>query len=83
MDGVKEQRLNYEYAIKSKDAEAASGQLWRVSDHLERLIDLTSKDGSFEFGGIKITSKPASSQADDQGFFYWIVDFAATLTTMD
>ncbi|MCI1904145.1 MAG: minor capsid protein [Enterococcaceae bacterium] len=81
MDGIKEQQLNYEYAIKSKRQEIASQQLWRVSNFLENLEELESNDESFEFGTIVITSKPASSNADEQGFFYWAIDFTVTLTT--
>lgn len=81
MDGDKDEDLTYEYVIKSKNAEAASEQLGRVSEFLERLSVLDSHDNSFIFNQIKITSKPAQSQADEQGFFYWGVDFTATLTT--
>lgn len=81
MDGMKEQQLNYEYAIKSKDVESASGQLWLVSNFLESLTELPSANDSYEFEEIKITSKPAQSEADEQGFYYWVLDFSAQLIT--
>lgn len=80
-DGIQEEKLNFEYAIKSKRQREASDQLWQVTSFIERLEDLESSDGSFEFGSITITSKPAQSQADEQGFFYWVIDFSAELTT--
>lgn len=81
MDGEKDVALAYEYVIHSQDQEAANGQLWQVQNFLETLTDLPSKDGSYQFGGISITSKPAFSQAEEPGFFYWVVDFTANLTT--
>lgn len=81
MDGTKDQALNFEYAIKSKRQDVASNQLWTVTNYLEGLSDLPSKDGSYIFRDIAITSKPAQSQADEQGFYYWVIDFTVNITT--
>lgn len=81
MDGMKEEVLNFEYVIKSKNEELANNQLWQISDFLEQLDDLPSSNGSYDFEQISITSKPAQSQADEQGFYYWVVDFTVQLTT--
>lgn len=81
MDESKEVKLNYEYAIKSKRGDVANNQLWTVSNYLEQLEELASADGSFDFENIIITSKPVQSQPDEQGFYYWVVDFTVTLTT--
>ncbi|MFD1466474.1 minor capsid protein [Lapidilactobacillus mulanensis] len=81
MDGMKEQQLNYEYVIKSKDQDKAGDQLWAVSNFIEELDEIPSLDGSYDFEEITITSKPAQSQADEQGFFYWVVDFSAQIIT--
>ena len=81
MDGEKDVALAYEYVIHSQDQEASNDQLWQVQNYLETLTDLDSKDGSYQFGTISITSKPAFSQAEEPGFFYWVVDFTANLTT--
>jgi hypothetical protein len=81
MDGEKDEALNYEYAIKTKDAEKAGEQIWQVTEMLERLNELASMDDSFQFDNISVTSKPSQSIADEQGYFYWVIDFTATLTT--
>lgn len=83
MDGEKDKRLNYQYAIKCQAGRSsiANAQLWAVTNYLEGLDELTSKDGSFQFDTINITSQPAQSNADEAGFYYWTVDFSADLTT--
>lgn len=83
MDGEKDKRLNYQYAIKCQAglSSIANAQLWAVTNYLEGLDELTSKDGSFQFDTINITSQPAQSNADEAGFYYWTVDFSADLTT--
>lgn len=81
MDGTKDQALNFEYAIKSKNQDVASAQLWAVTNYLEGLADLPSKTDSYIFRDIAITSKPAQSQADEQGFYYWVIDFTVNITT--
>lgn len=83
MDGERDKRLNYQYAIKCKAEHAvlANAQLWTVTNFLEALEELESYDGSFQFDTITITSQPAQSNADEAGYFYWTVDFSADLTT--
>lgn len=83
MDGEKDKRLNYQYAIKCQAGRSsvANTQLWTVTNYLEGLDELTSEDGSFQFDTINITSQPAQSNADEAGFYYWTVDFSADLTT--
>jgi hypothetical protein len=83
MDGEKDKRLNYQYAIKCQAGRSsiANTQLWTVTNYLEGLDELTSMDGSFQFDTININSQPAQSNADEAGFYYWTVDFYADLTT--
>lgn len=83
MDGEKDKRLNYQYAIKcqAERSSPANEQLWKVTNFLEELEELPSRDGSFQFDTINITSQPAQSNADEAGFYYWTVDFSADLTT--
>ncbi|WP_179394728.1 phage tail terminator protein [Lacticaseibacillus absianus] len=83
MDGEMDKRLQYQYAIKCQAARSAVAnvQLWAVTNLLESLETVPSRDGSYHFDSIMITSQPAQSNADEAGFYYWTVDFSADLTT--
>lgn len=80
-DGVKDQTLNYEIGIKTKDQQKADATLWQIQTHLEQIEELTSKDSSFEFDKIRISSKPFLSDQLEQGFFVYLLDIQADLTT--
>ena len=71
-DGIKDELLNYEIAMKSKDGNKLEHTLWPLSDVLESIEELSSKDGSFECNNLMITSKPFINEADDKvgSFFY-------------
>lgn len=81
MDGTTDQRLNYEFAMKSKRQSSIHSTLWSVQNVLESLGELLSSDDSYEFKEIKITDKPFISNADDQGFFTFILNIQAEITT--
>lgn len=80
-DGVKDQTLNYEFAMKSKDQEAIHKSLWLILNYLEELETLKSADGSFEFREIEITNKPYINGEDEQGFYIFQIDITASITT--
>lgn len=80
-DGTKDELLNYELAMKSKDGIKIEQTLWLISDHIERIISIQSEDGSFEFNGLRVTSKPFINDADEQNWFIFLLDFQAELTT--
>ncbi|EOH71009.1 minor capsid protein [Enterococcus malodoratus] len=80
-DGIKDQQLNYEIAMKSKDGDKIEKVLWLISDYLEQLEELKSQNETFEFNGLTITSKPFINDADEQGWFVFLLDFQAKLTT--
>lgn len=80
-DGIKEETLNYEIAIKTKDQAKAHGTLWNIQTYLERLTDIQSGNNSFEFEKLNMTNKPFLSNADEEGFFFYVLDFSAVLTT--
>lgn len=82
-DGVKDQQLNYEIAMKSKDGNKIESTLWLISDFAENLNAVTSNDGSFEFNGLQITNKPYINNADEQGWFIFLLDLQAQLTTFE
>ena len=80
-DGIKDQQLNYEIAMKSKYGDKVEKVLWLISDYLEQLEELKSQNETFEFNGLTITSKPFINDADEQGWFVFLLDFQAKLTT--
>lgn len=80
-DEVKDQELNYEFAVKSQDQEVLNKTLWLIQSHLENLKGLSSNDGSFDFEQIIITNKPYLNSEDDQGWFIYQLNITASLTT--
>lgn len=80
-DGIKDEILNYEIAMKSKDGNKIEQTLWLLSDILEDVEELTSQNKSFEFNKLTITNRPYISEADEQGWFVFLLDIQAKLTT--
>lgn len=80
MDGTTDQQLNFEFAMKSTIQSKINQTLWVVSNALEDLKELESNDGSFQFDEIIITNKPFINQADDQGFFTFLLNVQAKIT---
>lgn len=80
-DGDKDQRLNYEIAMKSKNQQKINNTLWLVQNHLEELSDIESADGSFDFEEVVITNKPYISQLDDTKFYIFSLTIQASITT--
>lgn len=80
-DGEKDQRLNFEFAMKSQDQQKISNTLWLVQSYLEELSSLASDDGSFSFRDISITNKPFINQLSDTGFYVFALDITAEITT--
>ncbi|HFE9852685.1 TPA: minor capsid protein [Enterococcus faecalis] len=80
-DGIKDELLNYEIAMKSKDGGKIERTLWLLSDVLENIEELSSKNGSFEYNNLTITNRPFINEADEQGWFVFLLDFQAKLTT--
>lgn len=81
MDGEKDINVNYEIAIKSKDAEQAEKTLWKVSETLDKLSNVKSEDKSFLFNKLRVTSKPFINYFDGQGWFVFLLDFTVNITT--
>lgn len=81
-DGVKDQTLNYEVGIKTKDQQKANATLWQIQTHLEQVEELISNDSSFQFQKLSVSNKPFLSDQDEQGFFVYLLDITADLTTL-
>jgi hypothetical protein len=79
MDGAKDISLNYEIAMKSQDPELLGGSLWQISDFIENLSNLESDE--FVFNSIQITNKPYITEAGDQNWLVFLLDFEAKITT--
>lgn len=79
-DGVKEQELNYEITMKSKDGQKLDDTLWQIQNYLEQLTELNSQDDSFDFDWLEITNKPFIEQFDERGWFVFSIDFKAHIT---
>ena len=82
MDGTKDQQLNFEFAMKSKSQSKIHATLWLVQNVLDDLDELESQDNSFEFNNLIITNKPFINNADDQGFFTFLLDVQAEITIL-
>ncbi|MCT3526488.1 minor capsid protein [Latilactobacillus curvatus] len=81
-DGIKDQSLNYEIGIKTKDQQKANATLWQIQTHLEQVEELISNDSSFQFQKLSVSNKPFLSSQDEQGFFIYLLDITADLTTL-
>lgn len=82
MDGTKDQQLNFEFAMKSRSQSKIHATLWLVQNVLDDLEELESDDNSFEFNNLIITNKPFINNADDQGFFTFLLDIQAQITIL-
>lgn len=80
-DGIKDQVLNFEFAMKSKDQQKIHQTLWATQNYLEQLEELSSKDGSFDFDGITVTNKPFITNLDDTGYYIFNLDVAIEVTS--
>lgn len=83
MDGTKDENLNYEIAMKSRDQEKISSTLWLVARTLEETKVIESKDDSFKFDGLRITNLPFVNNADEQGWFTFLLNVQATITNFE
>lgn len=82
MDGTKDMQLNYEIAMKSKVQGHIHSTLWLIQNELDRLKKLESHDGSFKFIDLTITNKPFINEADEQGWFVFLLNVQAKITIL-
>ena len=80
-DGSKNQQLNYEIAMRSKEGNKIEQTLWMIADYLEEIEEIKSEDNSFEFDSLSIANKPYVSEADEKGWFVFLLDVQANMTT--
>lgn len=83
MDSAKDINVNYEVAMKSKDGSLAERTLWKTSETLDKLKEVKSKDNSFIFNRLRVTSKPFINYFDEQGWFVFLLNFTVSVTTYE
>lgn len=82
MDGSKDASMNYTIAMKSKSQRNINEALWLVHNEIEMMTDIQSDDDSFHYNNLVVTSKPFISDADDQGWYTFMLDLQAHLTIL-
>ena len=80
MNGARDVNLNYEIAMKSKDGSLLEMVLWTIADFLEDIKRIESKDDSFTFNYLNITSKPFIDESEETGWLVFLLDFTANIT---
>lgn len=83
MDGTKDENLNYEISMKSQSQSKIDNTLWLVARKLEKVKNIESKDGSFEFEELSITNLPFINDANEQGFYTFNINVQATITNKE
>ena len=79
MAGTQTVSLPFEIAIKSRDQALNNTILWQINAALSKMdLELPSKNGSYEFLGLKI-DKPYLNDLDEQGFYIYLLDVTANL----
>lgn len=79
--GNQTRRINYETAIRTKDQQLANSCMWQMSNYLESITDIESKDNSFQFNDIQQTGLPSVSEQDEQGYSVYMLDFYVEIVT--
>lgn len=82
MDGRQDEVLNYEVAMKSKSQELLNTSLWLITRHLQKVKNIESESDSFEFDGLRITNLPYINEANDQGYYTFLVSLQIKVTTL-
>lgn len=79
--GNQTKHMNYEVAIRTQDPQLGNDSLWRISDYLEQVTDIKSKNDSFQFEKIEQNGLPSITQQDDQGYSVFSLDFFVEVIT--
>ena len=79
--GNQTKKMNYEVAIRTQDPQLGNDSLWRISDYLESLKEIKSKNNSFQFEKIEQNGLPSITQQDEQGYSVFSLDFFVEVIT--
>src|SRR5690625_556200 len=75
-DGIRDKNYQIQVSAKSKNQNNCYSSLTDIYQELERLDDLESNNGSFDFQHIETASLPNLIGQDDDGFFIWGVNLS-------
>lgn len=79
MAGTQILSLPYEVAIKSKDQQKLNAILWKINTELSKIgFELPSLNNSYRFLALTVET-PSLNDADDQGFYIYLLDLQARL----
>ena len=79
MAGTQILSLPDEIAIKSKDQQKANAILWKINTELSKIgIELPSLNNSYTFLALTVET-PSLNDADEQGFYIYLLDLEATI----
>ena len=80
MDGSRDKDYQVQVNAKSKNQLNCFNALTYIYQTLENLIDLPSKNGSYEFNNIETKSLPSLVEQDEQGFYVYALSISAKIT---
>lgn len=79
-DGIRDKDYQVQINTKSKNQASCLNALTEIYQTLERLDDLPSSNGSFDFQKITTASLPSLVTMDEQGFFIYQLSISAKIT---
>ena len=82
MDGTKDVRLMIEIAMRSNVQKTIHDTLWLIQNELDNLTELESSNDSFIFKDIVITNKPFINEANEQGWYIFLLNIRADITIL-
>lgn len=79
-DGIRDKDYQIQVSAKSKDQNECFTSLTTVYQNLERLDQLKSNNGSFDYQSTTTASLPNLIGQGDDGFFVWGVNLSCKIT---
>lgn len=80
MDGMRDKDYQVQVNAKSKNQNNCLNALTTVYQTLENLVDLPSRNGSYEFNKVSTQSLPSLVMQDEQGYFVWQLSISVKIT---
>ena len=81
MDGTQHWQYNYAITMQSNDAGQVKNTLFAIQNALSTLTSLQSKNKSFVFERVDVSSAPAMTLKDIKGTTVYSLDFAVFVYT--
>lgn len=79
-DGTRDKSYQVQINAKSNRQDYCINALNTLSQTLERLTDLPSANGSYDFESITVTSLPSFLTQDESGYFIYELSISAKIT---